>query len=80
MSRDFTRGYGPEEYTIKKAMPGNYKLKVKYYGNNSSQLTGSVTIQVNVYTNWGRKKQKKKTITLRLRNKSEIVDIGTVKF
>lgn len=30
VSRDFTQGYGPEEYTLRAACTGNYKVSAKY--------------------------------------------------
>ncbi len=34
MSRDFSNGYGPEEYTVKKAMQGKYKIQANFYGSS----------------------------------------------
>ncbi len=80
VSRDFTRGYGPEEYLLKKAMEGNYKIEVNYYGSSAPKLIGAVTLQVDVYTNYGRPNEKKKSITLRLTGKKETVKVGDIKF
>lgn len=33
VSRDFTQGYGPEEYTLRAACTGNYKVSAKYVRN-----------------------------------------------
>ncbi|MCK5666985.1 MAG: hypothetical protein KAI17_26040, partial [Thiotrichaceae bacterium] len=33
VSRDFTQGYGPEEYVLKKALAGIYNIKAHYYGS-----------------------------------------------
>src|SRR5437660_10689837 len=32
ISRDFTQGYGPEEYCLRRTMPGEYKVQCNYYG------------------------------------------------
>src|SRR5205085_6237154 len=32
LSRDFTQGYGPEEYCLRRAMAGEYKIQANYYG------------------------------------------------
>ena len=78
MSRDFTQGYGPEEYVLKKAVKGDYNVKVDYFGSNASRLMGPVTLQVDIFTDYGRKSEKKKSITLRLTNKKDVIDVGTI--
>lgn len=80
MSKDFTRGYGPEEYVLKRAIRGIYKIKTKYYGSSSQKLLGPVTLQVEIFTNYGRKNQKRKSITLRLKKRDEIVTVGELLF
>ena len=80
MSRDFTRGYGPEEYFLKKAMHGVYRVKVNYYGSSAAKLLGAVTLQADVFANFGRPNEQRKTITLRLRTKKETVQIGEIEF
>ena len=80
VSRDFTQGYGPEEYLLKKSMRGKYKLEVNYYGSSAPTLTGSVTLMVDVFTNYGRKNEKRQTITVRLRESKDVVQVGEVSF
>jgi Ca-activated chloride channel family protein len=80
VSRDFTRGYGPEEYLLKKAMPGGYEIKVKYFASHAPKLAGAVTLQATVYSNFGRSDEKRQEITLRLRRSKEMLSVGTVSF
>ena len=80
VSRDFTRGYGPEEYMVRKAMGGTYKVKAKFYGSGSVKLMGGVTVQVNIYTHFGRPEQQCKSITVRLVDKKDMIDIGELEF
>ncbi len=80
VSRDVTDGYGPEEYVLKKAMKGRYKAQANYYGSQAPSLTGAVTLQVDVFTNYGRADEKKRSITLRLKQRQEVVDIGDIDF
>jgi hypothetical protein len=80
MPYDFTEGYGPEEYVLKKAVPGKYKIQVNYYGSQAQTLLGPVTLQVDIFTNWGRKDQRKKSITLRLKERKEVITVGDVRF
>ncbi|OGF60002.1 MAG: hypothetical protein A2Y62_18440 [Candidatus Fischerbacteria bacterium RBG_13_37_8] len=78
VSRDFTQGYGPEEYLIKKAMKGRYKIQVNYYGSNTQTLLGPVTLQVNIFTNYSRPNEQKKSITMRLDNKKDVLTVGEI--
>jgi Ca-activated chloride channel family protein len=79
VSRDFTQGYGPEEYVLRRAMPGTYRVQVNFYGSQAQRVTGAVTLQVDVFTNYGRPDEKRQSITLRLTEKKETADVGEVK-
>ncbi|MBN1798154.1 MAG: DUF2135 domain-containing protein [Spirochaetales bacterium] len=79
-SRDFTQGYGPEEYIIKKAMKGKYKIEANYFSSSAPAIAGSVTIQVDVFTNYGRPNEERKSITIRLRENKETLYIGEITF
>ena len=80
VSRDFTEGYGPEVYLIRKARPGTYKIEANYYGSRSNRLIGPVTVQVDVFTHWGRPNERKKSLTLRLDQAKDVVAIGEIEF
>ncbi|MDH4128113.1 MAG: VIT domain-containing protein [Spirochaetota bacterium] len=80
VSRDFTQGYGPEEYLLKNAMRGEYKIEANYYSSSATQLIGAVTLQVDVYTNYGRPNEKRKSLTIRLENKRDSILVGKIKF
>ena len=80
VSRDFTQGYGPEEYCLRKAMRGTYKIEANYYGSQAVQLMGPVTVQAEVITHFGRPDEKRKSLTLRLREQKETVLIAEAEF
>lgn len=80
MTRDFTGGYGPEVFMIKKAAEGNYKIEANYFGTSNQSLTGPTTLQAELYTNYGRANEVKKTITLRLESKKEVVSLADLLF
>ncbi len=80
VSRDFTDGYGPEEYLVRKAMKGKYKIQANYYGESAPTLAGTVTVQATVFTNFGRPNEKRKALTLRLEKKKDVVYIGEITF
>jgi Ca-activated chloride channel family protein len=80
VSCDFTQGYGPEEYCLRKAQPGTYKIAANYYGSQAAQIMGPVTVQAEIITNFGRPTEKRKSLTLRLEDKKDMVVIGEVEF
>ena len=80
VSRDFTRGYGPEEYLIRNAEKGLYKIKANYYSNNSPSALGPVTVQLDIYTNYGRANEQHRTTTIQLSKKESKIEIGEVRF
>ena len=74
MTRDCTQGYGPEEFMLKRAAPGTYRVEADYYGNSQQTLAGEVTMIVSLFTGFGTPEQKEERITLRLKNtKSRIL-------
>lgn len=78
VSRDFTQGYGPEEYVLRRAMPGVYAIRCKYYGSSQQTLVGPATVTATVITNFGRVDERRQVLTLRLESVKEMVDIGEV--
>lgn len=71
MSNDFTRGYGPEQFMLKKAIKGKYKVEVDYYGDTQQKLAGPTTVLAQVFTNYGRPNQTSKTIAIQMEPKDK---------
>lgn len=81
ISDDFTAGYGPEQFMIKKAVKGRYKIEVNYYGDRQLSISGATTVMAEIYTNYGRANQERKMIALQLSGqKTEGVFIGEFTF
>lgn len=78
LSNDFTQGYGPEEYLLRRNLPGKYRIQSNYYGTRQQKLTGGTTVQATVITDWGKPTEKRRYLTLRLTTAKETVEIGTV--
>lgn len=66
MSLDFTGGYGPEEFSLKRAKPGKYRVEAQYFGDRRQTLAGPVTLQVKLTTKFGLPEQREQLVTLRL--------------
>jgi len=78
LSDDVTTGYGPEEYQVRKAMPGKYVIQANFFGSRQQALSGPTTVHCTVITNWGRENEKRENLTVRLETAKEVVDVGTV--
>jgi len=78
VSRDFREGYGPEEYVLRRAVSGKYKIKAHYYGSHQQTLVGPCTVLVNVFTNYGRIDEKKQVLTLRLEESGDEFLVGEI--
>lgn len=80
LSRDVTAGYGPEEFMIRKALSGNYKIEANYYGSQSQKMLTPVTLYAEVYTDYGRPEEKRQTLVFRLNDKNNVVHIGDISY
>lgn len=76
MSRDFTGGYGPEEFSLKKAKPGKYLVQAQFYGHRQQVVAGATTLQLKLTTGFGTAKQQDQAVTLRLKGSKEVVTVG----
>jgi hypothetical protein len=80
VSRDFREGYGPEEYLLRKAMPGAYQIKAHYYGSHQQTVAGACTVIAQVFLNYGRADEQRQVMTLRLDRPSDQVVVGEATF
>lgn len=81
LSNDFTGGYGPEQFLLKKAVKGKYKIEVDFYNDNSLTLAGPTAVMAEIFTYYSSGKQERKIITLYLdKPKEQNVTIGTFDF
>ncbi|MGH2666444.1 VIT domain-containing protein [Flavobacterium sp.] len=49
-SKDFTQGYGPEQYLLRNAVKGTFIVKTNYYGESALTENGPTTVMVEIYT------------------------------
>ena len=76
MSMDFTGGYGPEEFSLKKAVPGKYKVEANYFGDRRQNVTGATTLSLKLSTHFGMGNQEDQFVTMRLKDKREVIFVG----
>lgn len=73
-SKDFTEGYGPEQYLIRNAVKGKYQIRTNYYGETELTENGPATIMVEIYTTQAGKTSKTlKTIQLGKVKENEVL-------
>lgn len=80
LSRDVTQGYGPEEYLVRKALPGPYLVQTHYFGTRSQKMLAPVTLYAEIYTDYARPQEKRKTLVFRLNDRKQVVDVGNVEY
>ena len=76
MSQDFTGGYGPEQFSLRKAKPGKYKVEANFFGSREQLVTGATTLSLRLSTHWGSRKQRDQQVTMRLKDRAETVLVG----
>lgn len=77
-THDFTQGFGPEEFMLKKAANGKYIIRTNNFGDHRQSISGPSTLYLDIYTNYGQKNQTKERLLIRagqVKDKNEIGDI-----
>lgn len=77
MSSDFTGGYGPEEFSLRTAKPGKYKVEAHFYGNRQQIVSGATTLMLRFSTSFGTARQKDENVILRLTGQGADVEVGS---
>lgn len=63
MSNDITQGFGPEQFMLKKAIKGKYKIMTNFFGENQMSLSGPTTISAEIYLMYSSGKEIRSLIT-----------------
>ena len=66
ISKDMTQGFGPEEFTLKNAIKGDYFIKVNYYGDRYQKIENPTFMKVTMYAYYGTLRQTKEVKIIRL--------------
>lgn len=77
LSRDFTGGYGPEEFILRDPKPGVYKVSVVYFGSRLARLSRGVILNVTLQTGFGTSELREQTVSMRLLEKTGNVLVGS---
>jgi Ca-activated chloride channel homolog len=67
-SEDVTQGFGPEQFMLKKAIKGKYKIETNFFAERQMSISGPTTISAEIYLMYSSGKQVKKMITFQNNN------------
>jgi len=79
ISRDNTQGYGPEQFMLKKALPGKYEVFVNYFGDSQVKREGPSTVMVEIYTSYSSKEEQRQVVCVQLSKEKKAVENGLLK-
>ena len=74
---DVTQGYGPEVFSLKKAVPGVYEVHAKYYGSHRQVLGNTTQVMMRLSTGFGTPAEKHQDVILRLQEAKDDLLVGT---
>jgi len=80
LSEDFTQGYGPEEFEVKNAASGLYRVRVNYYSDRYQKQQVPSFIKVTIYKNYGKENQTVNVQNLIMDGQSGMIEIADVRF
>lgn len=66
VSTDMTEGFGPEEFTLPKMIPGSYYLKVNYFGDRHQKIENPTFLKLTIFKNYGSENESKELKVIRL--------------
>jgi len=65
-TRDMTNGYGPEQFILKRAVSGKYRIYVNYFGDRQFTSAGPSTVMAEIYTKYADKTEQRKIVSLQM--------------
>ncbi len=76
-SKDFTQGYGPEQYLLRNELKGKFQIKTNFFGERTLTESGPTTVNVEIYTyKNGKTERTLKTIQLSsIKEKQNLAEI-----
>lgn len=71
LSDDFTGGFGPEQFLLKKAIKGKYKIETNFFNENQVSIAGPTAIMAEICINYASGKQERKIVVFQNKNESD---------
>ena len=78
ISRDITRGYGPEQFILKKAIKGKYGVFVNYFSDTKVKDEGPATVMVEIFTKYSDNTEQRQVACFQM-SKEKKSDNGLIK-
>ncbi|MCL2219393.1 MAG: YfaP family protein [Chitinispirillia bacterium] len=66
ISHDNVSGYGPEQFLLKKAVKGKYRVYVNYYSSREFAAAGPTTVMAEIYTKYADNTEQRQAVSLQL--------------
>jgi len=77
ITRDATGGYGPEEFALRLAKPGKYRIEANFYGHRQQVLTSGTGLMLWLSSGFGTAAQQDRRTTIRVKSeRGERVVVG----
>ena len=77
ITRDATGGYGPEEFALRAAKPGKYRIEANFFGHRQQVLTSGTGLMLWLSSGFGTAAQQDRRTTVRVRSeRGERVVVG----
>lgn len=70
LSDDFTGGFGPEQFLLKKAIAGTYKIQTNFFGENQATVSGPTSLMAEIFINYASGKQERQIVVFNKSKKS----------
>ena len=70
LSNDFTGGFGPEQFLLKKAISGTYKIETNFFGENQATVSGPTSLMAEIFINYASGKQERQIVVFNKSKKS----------
>jgi len=71
VSNDMTEGYGPEEYMIREAPDGLYRVESEYYSQDDYSQDGAINLRARIWRNFGSKNETFETVIIEMLEEKE---------
>jgi hypothetical protein len=78
LTKDVTRGFGPEMYVLPHAAPGAYQIRAHYYAADQNRASVRTKVQAQVFEDWGSPGEKVTEKVVTLETGKQAHDIATV--
>ena len=77
ITRDATGGYGPEEFALRLAKPGKYRIEANFYGHRQQVLTSGTGLMLWLSSGFGTAAQQDRRTTIRVKSeRGERIVVG----